>query len=185
MVLAGGAGARMGGNKPFHPYAGGTLIGHAIARLSPQVDEIWINTGAESHPLSEALSELGFPLVYDDKAWAGMGPLSGVLSGLAAARTANAEALITAPCDMPNLPQNMVAKLDERVCETGADIVHFKGVRDYPLCALWRVSVAEALTEALMAVKPQGGLSVFKFLHTQTVATVTVTDEAAFLNVND
>nr|WP_303657326.1 molybdenum cofactor guanylyltransferase [Asticcacaulis aquaticus] len=184
MVLAGGAGVRMGGNKPFQPHGGSTLIDRVIERLSPQVDGVWINAGAAGHPLSDALSELGLPLVYDDADWAALGPLSGVLSGLLAAQAANAEALITAPCDMPNLPPDMVAQLVAARRKTGAEIVHFRGERDYPLCALWSVEVVPALRIALQTAKSQGGLSVFRFLQTQKTMTISVTDELAFLNVN-
>ena len=63
-----------------------------------------------------------------------------------------------------------------------ADVVYFKGVRDYPLCALWRVSVADALREALQ--KAEGGLAVMRFLASQDVHTIAVSDDAAFANIN-
>ena len=176
VVLAGGVGSRMGGNKPFQPYGQTTLIEAVIARLKPQVGEIVVNAGTGGSALSLPLSCLGLRLIYDGMP--GLGPLSGVLSALQMAEAAGDAAVVTAPCDMPELPVDMVAQLGA----ADSDVVYFSGVRDYPLCALWRVSVLPALRAALEAA--DGGLPVMRFLDSQTVACVTVTDETAFVNVN-
>jgi len=177
VILAGGAGSRMGGNKPFTPYGKTTLIEAAIARLKPQVREVVVNAGARGSPLSLPLSALGVRLIHDDIP--GKGPLSGVLSALRFAESADDNAVITAPCDMPELPMDMV----ERLSSANADIVWFKGERDYPLCARWRVSIAPALEAALTAAAGDG-LRVMHFLATQDTVTVPAEDDRAFLNIN-
>lgn len=179
VLLAGGKGKRMGGNKPFAPYGRSTLIETTLARLKPQAGEIIINAGARTAPLVLPLSCLGVRLIFDDPAFEGMGPLSGVLSALEMARAAGDETVLTAPCDMPNLPDDMAARLLDA---PPADIVRYKGARDYPLCALWRVTVAAPLREALE--RAEGGLAVMRFLSTQDVRTVPVGDDAAFVNIN-
>lgn len=166
----------MGGNKPFAPYGKTTLIEATIARLKPQVREVVVNAGARGAALSLPLSALGVRLIHDDIP--GKGPLSGVLSALRFAEAAGDAAVVTAPCDMPELPLDMV----DQLAAADADIVHFKGARDYPLCARWSVSVAPALEAALKGAGD--GLAVTRFLSTQDVATIPVTDDQAFLNVN-
>lgn len=179
VLLAGGKGKRMGGDKPFAPYGRSTLIETTLERLRPQVREIFINAGAQTSPLILPLSCLDAPLIFDDPAFEDMGPLSGVLSALEMARAARDATVITTPCDMPNLPDDMVAQL---LAAPTADVVYFKGERDYPLCALWRISVADALRRALQQAK--GGLAVMRFLATQTVHTIPVSDDTAFVNIN-
>jgi molybdopterin-guanine dinucleotide biosynthesis protein A len=179
VLLAGGKGKRMGGGKPFAPYGRSTLIETTLARLRPQVRDIFINAGARTSPLVLPLSCLDARLIFDDPAFEGLGPLSGVLSALEMARAAGDQTVITAPCDMPNLPDNMVAQL---LASPTADVVYFKGERDYPLCALWRVAVADPLRIALQ--QAESGLAVMRFLATQDVRTITVADDAAFVNIN-
>lgn len=179
VLLAGGKGKRMGGDKPFAPYGRSTLIETTLERLRPQVREIFINAGAQTSPLVLPLSCLDALLIFDDPAFEDMGPLSGVLSALEMAQAARDATVITAPCDMPNLPDDMVAQL---LAAPPADVVYFKGERDYPLCALWRISVADPLRRALQQAK--GGLAVMRFLATQTVHTIPVSDDTAFVNIN-
>lgn len=178
VILAGGEGKRMGGNKPFAPYGQSTLIETTIARLKPQTRDIVINAGVRGTALGLPLSCLGARLIFDETL-AGLGPLSGVLSALDMARATGDTSVITVPCDMPNLPDDMVAQL---VAAPAADVVHFASARDYPLCALWQVSVADALRHALE--KAESGLAVMRFLATQKIERISVSDDAAFININ-
>lgn len=43
VILAGGLGRRMGGNKALSPLLGSSLIGNVIDRILPQTDDIRIN----------------------------------------------------------------------------------------------------------------------------------------------
>ncbi len=180
VVLAGGQGARMGGNKPFAAFEKSTLIETVIARLKPQTREVVINAGARGSALSLPLSALGLRLIFDDD-YAGLGPLSGVLSALEMAGNAGETAVITAPCDMPHLPEDMAAQL---LAAPAADVVCFASARDYPLCALWQVSLLTRLRSALEAAQPGGGLAVMAFLRTQNVHKIAVHDDTAFANIN-
>jgi molybdopterin-guanine dinucleotide biosynthesis protein A len=177
VILAGGEGKRMGGQKPFAPYGHSTLIEATMARLKPQTREIVINAGAPGTALALPLSCLNARLTFDELS--GLGPLSGVLSALDMAKADGDSSVITAPCDMPNLPDDMVAQL---MAAPPADVVYFSGARDYPLCALWQVSVADALRDALQ--KAEGGLAVMRFLATLKTGCIAVSDDAAFTNIN-
>ena len=174
VVLAGGAGRRMGGNKPLQPWRGKTLIEATIARLKPQVQTLYINAGPPG------LEALDYPLVHDDPAIAGLGPLSGVHSALALATALGHDSVVTAPCDMPFLPLDMVAQLRAHT----ADVVHFGGERDYPLTTLWRTSLLPSLTAALLAARPEGGLRVMRYIQSQDAVRLEAIDRAAFRNIN-
>ena len=79
VLLAGGKGKRMGGNKPFAPYGRSTLIETLIARLKPQVRGLVINAGAKESPLILPLSCLGLPLIFGEisRAMMSTGPPGG------------------------------------------------------------------------------------------------------------
>lgn len=175
VILAGGQGLRMGGNKPMHSYDGGTLIGAVIARVESQVRDIAINAAQPE------LSVFGLPLLYDEPAFADLGPLSGVRTALAWAETRGDTYVITAPCDMPRLPETYVQRLIS-VATGDADVVHFSGVRDYPLCARWRTAILPDLQDALRS--SAGGLAVMRFLSSRKVTKLEAGDDTAFININ-
>lgn len=176
VILAAGEGRRIGGNKPFFPWNGSTLIETVIERLDGQADPLAVNAD-RAH--AETLQTLGLPLIFDDPATAGRGPLSGVLSALAWARERGDDVVVTAPCDMPDLPADMVARLMS-ACE--ADVVHFRGARDYPLCARWATHLYPKLLAALEAVPD--GLAVMRFIAGCQVHILPAADDRALANIN-
>lgn len=164
----------MGGNKPLHPYKGGSLIGAVLARMWPQARDIAINAG------NPDLGGFGLPVLEDDEAFANLGPLSGVRTALIWAQSRNAPAVMTVPCDMPRLPLD----LTERLAAVGpvADVVFVKGARDYPLCALWNTALLPDLEAALGSA--EGGLAVMRFLDSRQVFRIAAGEDETFLNIN-
>ena len=76
------------------------------------------------------------------------GPLSGVLAGLVWARDRGAVWLATAPCDMPQLPEDLVGRLVHAAGEgPGARLETVDGRQ--PLCALWSTGLIPPLRLAL------------------------------------
>ena len=103
-VLAGGRASRMGGvDKGLQMFRGQTLVQYAIKRLQPQVSQLLINANRNS--ADYALTGLK---VVSDTDYAGMGPLSGFLTGL---QHCDTEWLVTVPCDSPFFPLDLVDKL--------------------------------------------------------------------------
>jgi molybdenum cofactor guanylyltransferase len=176
VILAGGQGRRMGGDKPMYPFEGGTLIGAVIARLEPQVRDMAINAA------QPGLSVFGLPLLYDEPELANLGPLSGVRSALQWAQTRGDTCVITAPCDMPRLPSDLVARLTAVPMEE-VDVIHFSGARDYPLCALWNTALLPDLEDALRT--SVWGLAVMRFLGSRRVVKLAADDDSAFVNINE
>ena len=101
VVLAGGQGRRMGGvDKGLQLLNGRPMIAHVIARLAPQVGDIVINANQNR----EAYAAFGHPVVPDAiEGYAG--PLAGLHAGLQAATQ---PLVVTAPCDSPFLPEDLV-----------------------------------------------------------------------------
>jgi len=183
VILAGGAGRRLGGNKPFYVHEGRPLVKAVIERLAPQTGELLINCGGWNSTHSGALKATGIPVCIDDPRFADLGPLSGVHSAMKAAAGLGAMTVVTAPCDMPNLPPDMVAVLFA-AHDAHADVSHFTGARDYPLCAIWTIALLPALEAALEAARTHGGLAVMRWLQTCRVNTIVVSDDMAFVNIN-
>lgn len=104
IILAGGAGRRMGGSdKGLIELDGQTLISRVIAQLSPQVDRIIIS--ANRH--HDRYAGLGYPIIADELPGFS-GPLAGIFSAQHATRS---EWILVTPCDTPFLPANLVEKL--------------------------------------------------------------------------
>ncbi|MCX7897245.1 MAG: molybdenum cofactor guanylyltransferase [Rhodocyclaceae bacterium] len=106
LILAGGAGLRMGGaDKGLLTYQGLPLIEHVIKRLAPQVETLLISAN-RNH---ERYARYGYPVLADEiQGFAG--PLAGIATGLAACQT---EWLAIVPCDVPDLAPDLVARLYE------------------------------------------------------------------------
>jgi molybdenum cofactor guanylyltransferase len=77
------------------------------------------------------------------------GPLAGLAGALAHAQGAGARLLLTLPCDMPNLPDDLPARLARALGpETGAALPRVDGELQ-PACGLWRVAAVERLAAYL------------------------------------
>ena len=102
LVLAGGKSTRMGGRaKGLLPLRGEPLIAHVIARLRPQVGSLLLSANGPDY------AACALPVVAD--ALPGhLGPLAGLHAGLRACET---PWLVTAPCDAPFLPDDLVTRL--------------------------------------------------------------------------
>ncbi len=162
----------MGGiDKSLQVLHGRSLLTHVAARLSPQVDEVLISAArADAHP------ESGLRIVTDEIP--GAGPLAGVHAGLKAARH---ELLVTAPCDTPFLPADLVARLHATLNTEAADLAVAR-TRDgrHPVFALMRRSVLPVLSQYLSS----GGRKADGWYEGLKVVEVTFADQDAFANIN-
>ena len=110
IVLAGGQARRMGGrDKGLLPFAGRPLVEWAIESLAPQVSTLLISANRNL----DAYGAYGFPVVADLEQGF-QGPLAGILSAMRAARTAW---ILTLPCDGPQPPPDLGARLAQAVAQ--------------------------------------------------------------------
>lgn len=160
LILAGGLGRRMDApahgapQKPLVQLGGTPLIAHVIARLRPQVGQLWINANSGA----DAYAGLGCDLVPDTIAGY-PGPLAGVLAGLERLAAEDAHAsLLTVPADTPFLPSDLAARLQQRQAETGGVVCAGSLGQRHPVIALWPASARTALRESLGAGRLKVGL---------------------------
>jgi len=143
LVLAGGRGSRMGGvDKGLQPHLGMPLAMHAVLRLSPQVGEMMINANRNL----AAYESMGVP-VWPDTLSDYPGPLAGFLAGLEHCATTY---LATVPCDSPQFPADLVARLAERLDAADAEIAiaatrEDGALRLQPVFCLMKATVLESL----------------------------------------
>lgn len=92
-----------GADKGLIEYRGRPLVAHVIERLAPQVDALLISANRNL----DIYQAFGFPVIADDLSDF-QGPLAGLRAGLAACTT---PWLLSCPCDVPALPDDLAARL--------------------------------------------------------------------------
>lgn len=174
LILAGGLGRRMGGvDKGLQLLNDRPMVAHVIERLAPQVDMLLISAnrnldayGAFSHT------------VIADRIEGFAGPLAGLHAGLSACAT---PLLVTAPCDSPRLPTDLVARLRDGLEREGAQLaVPRCDGRLHPVFALMRHEVLANLTDYLAG----GGREMTAWCRQLPLAIVDFPDADAFANIN-
>ncbi len=175
VVLAGGRGSRMEGlDKGLVPVGGLAMVDHVIRALRPQVDALVINANRE-----RGTYRARGALVVPDGIGGFPGPLAGLLAALEVVTT---PWVVTAPCDVPVLPRDLVARLRrcQRTAATPGAVVWGAGRRQ-PALALVPVALAGDLAAFLEA----GGRSVTAWQQRHGFADCVFDDPApAFANVN-
>jgi molybdopterin-guanine dinucleotide biosynthesis protein A len=132
VILAGGAGTRLGGaDKAFLPLNGEPLISHLLRRLTPQADKIAVSANADP----ARFAALNLPVLPDAPDHAGKGPLAGVAAGLAWAGATGSTALLTVPVDTPFIPPDLLTRL-----APAPSVAVWQG-RQHHLVSLWPVSL--------------------------------------------
>ena len=174
ILLAGGQGRRMGGvDKGLQLLRGKPMAQHVIERFAPQVEELLINANQNI----VQYQGLGYRIIPD--AIGGfVGPLAGLHRGLS---EATHPLVVTAPCDSPFLPLDLVAKLHAALEQQNAELaVARTGDQPHPVFSLCRTSVIPSLTAFLES----GGRKIDLWYSQLKVVEVQFAEEAAFRNIN-
>lgn len=171
VILAGGQGARIGGDKGLRILHGRPLLAWVLDAVRSQSDEVLIsaNGGREEY------DAFGCPVIADQlTGWAG--PLAGLQSAL---RCARHDWVASVPCDTPFLPSDLIAWLFATMGEADAAVAAVEGRRQ-PTIALYRKTVLPRLDAWLAS----GERKVGGWLDTLQVNEVVFDDAAAFININ-
>ena len=175
ILLAGGAGRRMGGeDKGLLKLKDKTLAEWVLARIAPQVDEILISANRNL----DAYRSFGYP-VFPDKTEEYAGPLAGIARGLLDAKH---ELILSAPCDTPFLPDDLVARLLTALHADNYDLAvpAIAGAGQHAICLMRRQVGAN-----LAAYLAQGGRKVQEWQAGLRCAQADFTDVAPFfVNLN-
>lgn len=183
LILAGGRGSRMGHvDKGLQPFRGKSMAAHVIDRLAPQVNTIAINANQNLHQYEA----FGVP-VWPDDLQGFEGPMAGLETGL---RRCTTDYLITAPCDSPFLPADLVARLSAALEDNGADLALAETeepddsgemrVQPHPVFALVKRSALPHLANFLAT----GGRRMDGWYGAIKVVRVRFDDASAFRNIN-
>jgi molybdopterin-guanine dinucleotide biosynthesis protein A len=174
LLLAGGMGRRMGGaDKGLVSLDGRPMAAWVIERLRPQVGQLLIN--ANRNP--EQWGEFSCPVI-PDQIGGFAGPLAGFHAGLCACST---PLLVTAPCDSPFMPLDLVARMLAALERDGADLAVVRSSSGLqPVFALMRRELASNL-EAFLAA---GGRKIDLWFAQLNTVIVDFDDEDAFANIN-
>lgn len=138
VILAGGEGRRIGGDKPLRMLSGTSLLDRAIEQARN-----WSATVALAVRNCEAVPSVeDLPLLTDSL---GQGPIAGVASALAFAKELGADRVLTVPCDTPFLPADLLERLDAALLTTELAAMATSNDQSHPSCTLWRVEAAASL----------------------------------------
>jgi len=174
LVLAGGMGRRMDSrDKGLVPFRGKPMVAHVIERLAPQVGPLIINA-------NRSLDEYGAfgYSVISDEVGGFAGPLAGLHAGLRACTTPY---IVTAPCDSPFLPLDIVALLYAALTDNVAELaVARTGGFAQPVFTLCTTALLPSLTAFLEG----GGRKIDTWYAAHQVVEVEFADESAFANIN-
>ena len=162
-----------GGDKGLLPLGGSSVVGHAIARLRPQVSALALNANGDP----ARFAALGLPVLADGIPGR-PGPLAGALAAMEWAAGLGAERVVTAAADTPFLPLDLVERLG--AAGDGIVLAATPGPVRHPTFGLWPVALAADLRAALEA----GVRKVVAWTDRHGAATAAFPDEAAFFNIN-
>lgn len=175
LILAGGRGSRMGSvDKGLQLFKGMPMVAHVLERISPQVDEVIINANRSIDQYA-AFGHRVVPDTIDGFA----GPLAGLHVGLMQATT---PLLVTAPCDSPFLPLDLVTRLHNAMELGNVDLAVAKTYDQvHPVFCLVKRDLEPHLREFLAS----GQRKIDKWYATLRVVEVQFDDqESAFTNIN-
>ncbi|WP_165008932.1 molybdenum cofactor guanylyltransferase MobA [Neisseria yangbaofengii] len=139
LILAGGQGSRMGGaDKGLIEWQDKPLIDHVIGRIGPQVDHIAISANRNLEEYARRS-----PHVFADaRQWHHLGPLAALCTAANDLQLAKADWLLIVSCDMPKLPEDLVARF-------------LSAAKRTPLCNAFYVETPERRQYSIMFIRPQ------------------------------
>lgn len=148
VILAGGEGRRMGGEKPRRRLSGRSLLSHALAKARGWSACIAVCVRSPAQVEAE-----GVRLLIDAPDVAG--PLAGLAAALDWAVQEGCDRVLVIPCDMPFLPDDLAGRLAANLGADHGVAVAVSDGRWHPVCAVWRTSIRALLDDQLR----QGRLS--------------------------
>jgi molybdopterin-guanine dinucleotide biosynthesis protein A len=145
VVLAGGTSRRFGGgDKGLADLGGQPVLSHVVERFGPQVARLILNVNGDA----SRFASFDLPKIADAEN-PGLGPLSGILAALdwQSVHAPDCIAIATVSADVPFLPADLIARLNERRGDGIA--IAISGGRRHPTIALWPRSARDVVAKAL------------------------------------
>ncbi len=173
VILAGGLGTRIGGDKGLQILHGRALISWVLDAVSTDSAEVFIN----ANDADGAYAHFGYRVIADQiPDWPG--PLAGLHAALLCAAT---DYVMTVPCDTPFLPDDLIARLvAAQNLHSTEVVVAVAGGRRQPAVALYRKNVLPKL----LAYLASGKRKVNDWLESLQLSEVVFDNAAEFDNIN-
>ena len=145
VILAGGEGRRIGGDKPVQMLAGERLIDRALRQARR-----WSHHVAVAVRAPTQVQPVDATLLADEPGVEG--PLGGLIAALRFGEASPKEFVLTIPADMPFLPADLPERL---LAEAGRPncVVANSGGHLHPVCALWRTTVLHDVNDYISGAK--------------------------------
>ena len=186
LILAGGLGRRMSSagqstDKGLTLFKDKTMVAHVIERLAPQLSGSLLINCNQNALAYQTIAPAGSTMVPDQiEGFAG--PLAGLEAGLTAAMLIDGnEWLVTAPCDTPFLPLNLV---EQFVYHANAKQVDLLVARDKTQVHPVFMMVHQSVLPNLRAYLASGERKVDRWYCALKHTAVTFEDAHAFSNIN-
>ena len=146
LILAGGAGSRVGGrDKGLLCWHGKPLVAHVAERLAPQTGHLLISCNRNLREYKD----FGYPTIEDHRSGF-QGPLAGIEAATEHIKT---DYLAVVACDTPSLPTDLVSRLLSPLSPGGntVPLISFAhdGQREQYLFSVLDVRALENLTHFL------------------------------------
>lgn len=136
VILAGGEGRRIGGGKPERFLWGRRLIDLAAEKAARWSNTMFVGVRIAGQVRMDAAVEvIDLPHIE--------GPLSGLIAAMQTCSATGVSYLVTLPCDMPFVPDDMVDRLLAASVAAGCPAVACSGGRRHPVCTVWPVLMLE------------------------------------------
>lgn len=152
IILAGGQSRRMGCDKAELPWSGGTLLEHAVQKMSLLFDDVVVVSGMKRTIAMNARWIPDAPLAPEEEEGVGergsQGPLAGLLTGLP--HSTSPWAFVMA-CDMPFVEPDLVWFLWSLRKTDWQAVIPVAQDRPQPLCGCYRRTVMMSASELLEA----------------------------------
>ena len=172
VILAGGCGARIGGDKALCVLQGRPLLDWMLEIVLLQSDEVLIS--ANGDPTQYARRGCR---VIADRIAGNAGPLAGLQAAMTAAER---EWIACVPCDAPFLPRDLIVRLCDAMNDNTEAVVAVAAGSRQPAVALYCRSTLPGLDGYLT----DGGRKLAAWQDTLRLAEVRFDDAAAYTNLN-
>jgi molybdenum cofactor guanylyltransferase len=175
VLMAGGQGRRIGGNKASRHLGGISLLEHTVRLARSYSNDIAV---AANHGFGLTLpSDIRLIIDENDE----IGPISGLSSSLNYGLSKKSDYVLVMSCDTPFLPLDLMTRLHAAIGANSAAVAEYRGDL-HPACSLWQVQTLKFLSAYL----EQGRRSLIGFA--ETVGFVAVVWERQsfdpFFNIN-
>ncbi len=173
VILAGGEARRMHGeDKGLIMLGNEPMVKYILGIMQPQVSNILINANRNI----DDYAQYQYPVISDSLSGF-CGPLAGIASAMEQTDT---EYLVSAPCDSPFIPKDLVQRLAENIGANEIAVAH-NGERIQPVFSLLNTSLLDSLQDYLNA----GERKIDRWFNMHSYTEVDFSDHPhAFMNIN-